>query len=62
MKLPDVYVCLNNEEVIKNLKKHGYENMEAFRYGLLDFSFITWEGKNNVTVKNITGKRGGICK
>ena len=56
--LPDVYLCLNDDGIDTNFKKHGYIN-NGFYSGLitegLAGSFLTWEGSNNVTYENITG-------
>ena len=57
--LPDVYLCLDDDDIEANLKKHGYSNKRGLYSGIitegLTKSFLTWEGSNNVTYENITG-------
>ena len=56
--LPDVYLCLDDDDIDANFIKHGYSR-GGFYSGIITEgstkSFLTWEGSNNVTYENITG-------
>ena len=54
-KLPDIYVCRKNSDQFQS-NYHGY-TFSTFLHGSpseVDYPFITWEGKHNVSYENIT--------
>ena len=56
-KLPDIYIC---SKKLNFLRLYGYipNNIEGFLRGTLKHSsFITWEGKNNLSYDEITSKK-----
>ena len=54
-KLPEIYVCRKNSDQFHS-NFHGY-SFSSFLQGSpsdVDYPFITWEGKHNVSYENIT--------
>ena len=60
-KLPDIYICLDDQNITENLMKHGYYGMDGFLVGVtLDWlapgtTYVSWEGIHNQTYEKITG-------
>ena len=60
-KLPDIYYCLKALRNKRILKQHGYKGNAYFwsgrPYEARESLSVTWEGVNNLTYGNITGKK-----